>query len=311
MDIRRNITDTVGRTPIVRLDRVGADCGATILAKCEFFNPCSSIKDRIGLAMIREAEASGALRPDSVLIEPTSGNTGIALAFVAASKGLRLILTMPSGMSEERKKLLRALGAEVRCSKDPWNMQSAVDLAKRLAADTPNSLILGQFDNPANPEVHRTITGPEIWEATEGQIDAIVAGVGTGGTVSGVGSAIKQRKPSVAVFAVEPSECPVIAGGAPRPHGIQGIGAGFVPDNLDRDVLDGVIHVSTEEAKLMTRRLALEEGIFAGISSGANTAAALKLAKQPAFKNKVILTFHCSGGDRYLSTDVFDGPDDE
>ncbi len=300
-----DITRTIGRTPLVGLRRVVGDSAARILAKLEFFNPLSSVKDRIGLAMIEAAEAEGRLGPDSLLVEPTSGNTGIALAFVASARGYRLCLTMPRGMSGERIALLRALGAQVELTDDPWSMQAAVDRARELVEATPGAVMLGQFDNPANPAAHRRTTGPEIWEDTEGAVDIFVAGVGTGGTVSGVGSYLKSQNPRVKVFAVEPSECPVLAGGPPGPHGIQGIGAGFIPENLDRSVLDGLVHVSTAEAKAMSRRLAREEGIFVGVSSGANTVAALKVAARPEFRNKTIVTVHCSGGERYLSTDLF------
>lgn len=307
MDVRQDITGTIGNTPLVQLRRVAEGVSARILAKLEFFNPCSSVKDRIGLAMIEAAERDGRLQPGGLLVEPTSGNTGIALAFVSASKGYRLCLTMPAGMSAERVKLLRALGADVKLACDAWSMQSAVDLAHELVKGSGEAVMLGQFDNPANPQAHYASTGPEIWAASGGQVDAVVAGVGTGGTISGVGRYLKEQNPDCMVFAVEPAECPVIAGGSPAAHGIQGIGAGFIPENLDQSVLDGVIHVRTEEAKEMARRLAREEGIFAGISSGANTAAVLKLAGRPEFAGKTIVTFHCSAGDRYLSTDTFNG----
>ncbi len=305
MRIACNITKTVGDTPLVRLGRVAPDDRTPILAKLEFFNPLSSVKDRIGLAMVEAAVAEGKITPETLIVEPTSGNTGIALAFVSAARGYRLLLTMPSGMSQERIQLLRALGAEVVTTEEPWNMQAAVDRAHEIAAKHENAVVLGQFSNPANPAAHERTTGPEIWNDTDGDVDVVVAGVGTGGTISGVGAYLKRKKPSVIVLAVEPAECPVISGGVPRPHGIQGIGAGFVPENLNRDILDGIVKVSTEEAKVMARRLAREEGIFAGISSGANTAAACKVAERPEFRGKKIVTFHCSGGDRYLSTDVF------
>jgi cysteine synthase A len=303
--ICQDITCTVGNTPLVRLNRVTAGLDATVLAKLEFFNPLSSVKDRIGLAMIEAAERDGRLNRETLLIEPTSGNTGIALAFVAAAKGYKLLLTMPSGMSQERLHLLRALGAQVELTRDPWSMQAAVDRAMEIAAKQGNALILQQFSNPANPQAHRTTTAPELWDATGGAIDALVTGVGTGGTITGVAEYFKARNPAFRALAVEPAECPVLAGGRPGPHGIQGIGAGFVPQNLNRAILDGLVHVTTEEALTMARRLAKEEGLLVGISSGANTAAALKLARRPEFKGKTVLTFHCSAGERYLSTDLF------
>jgi cysteine synthase len=300
-----DITRTVGNTPIIRLRRVAADVDAVILAKLEFFNPLSSVKDRIGRSMIEAAEQDGRLTPDTLLVEPTSGNTGIALAFVAAAKGYRLRLVMPSGMSAERVLLLRALGAEVELTPDTWGMQAAVDRAFQIAAREPNALVLQQFQNPANPEAHRRTTAEEIWAQTEGRVDLFVTGVGTGGTITGVADVLKRRNAAFKAFAVEPAECPVIAGGPPGAHGIQGIGAGFIPGNLDLSLLDGVVHVTTEEAMTMARRLAREEGVLAGISSGANTVAALKVARRPEFRGKVILTTHCSSGERYLTTDLY------
>jgi cysteine synthase A len=303
--VHNDITRTIGGTPIVSLRSVTEGIEGTILAKLEFFNPLSSVKDRIGLAMIEAAERDGTLAPGGLIVEATSGNTGIALAFIAAAKGYRLILTMPSAMSSERVLLLRALGADVRFSPDSWGMKAAVDLARQIASEETDALLMEQFSNPANPDVHRRTTALEVWEATGGEVDMVVTGVGTGGTITGVAEVIKAKKPSFLALAVEPSECPVIAGGSISAHGIQGIGAGFIPDNLNRDILDGVVHVSTEEAIQMARRLALEEGIFAGISSGANVAAALKVARRPEFLGKVILTFCCSSGERYLSTELF------
>jgi cysteine synthase A len=307
MPVYPDITRTIGRTPIVRLRKVVDGVDAVVLAKLEFFNPLSSVKDRIGLAMIEAAEQAGKLGPESLLIEPTSGNTGIALAFAAAAKGYRLKLVMPSGMSAERVMLLRAMGAEVELTPDTWGMQASVDRAHEIAAKQPGALVLQQFDNPANPEAHRRTTAEEIWADTGGNVDVVVAGVGTGGTITGVAEVLKARRPGLLAFAVEPAECPVISGGPPGPHGIQGIGAGFIPRNLNRDILDGVVPVSTSAAMAMARRLAREEGILAGISSGANTVATLELARRPDLRGKTFLTFHCSCGERYLSTDLFQG----
>lgn len=305
MAVGQSILECVGRTPLVRLQRVTEGCPAEVWAKLEFFNPMASVKDRIGVSMVEAAERAGQISPDTVLIEPTSGNTGIALAFVAAAKGLRLKLVMPDSYSSERQMLFRALGAEVELTPGARGMQGAVDHAARLARATPNALILQQFDNPANPAAHTRTTGPEIWADTEGRIDALVAGVGTGGTISGTTRYLRTHNPRLLAFAVEPTESPVISGGAPGPHDIQGIGAGFVPGNLDRSLLSGIVQISTEEAFAMARRLAAEEGILSGISSGANVAAALKVAKLPRMRNKRIVTFCCSSGERYLSTPLF------
>lgn len=302
-----SITQAVGRTPLVALNRVTRGCHARILAKLEFFNPCGSVKDRIGIAMVNDAEACGALEPGGTIVEPTSGNTGIALAFVAAARGYRCILTMPDNMSVERRQLLRALGASLELTPAHRGMRGAVDRALELQRTLPNAVVLQQFENPANPETHRRTTAEELWSATDGEIDAIVTGVGTGGTITGVTSVFKARKPGFRAFAVEPTASAVLSGGAPGIHGIDGIGAGFVPRNLDRSLLDGVVRVSDDEAYAMGRRLAAEEGIFAGVSSGANVVAALRLAQLPEFRGKTLVTFCCSTGERYLSTPMFAG----
>jgi len=304
--IYNNITELIGKTPIVRLNKVTDGIEATVLGKCEFMNPCCSVKDRIGLAMIEAAEKDGTLKPDSVIIEPTSGNTGIALAFVAAVKGYKIILTMPESMSTERRRLLKALGATLELTPAHLGMRGAIEKANELAAATPNSFIPQQFQNKANPQIHRNTTALEIWEDTDGEIDAIVTGVGTGGSITGIGSVIKSKKPDFKVIAVEPKDSPVISGGAPGPHMIQGIGAGFIPDNLDKTLIDEVITVSNEAALAMSRKLAKQEGILVGISAGANVHAALEVAKRPEFKGKTIVTILCDFGERYLSTILYD-----
>lgn len=304
-----NVTETVGATPLVRLNRLGARHGAKaeILAKLEFFNPIASVKDRIGVSMIEDLEARGLVREGTVLIEPTSGNTGIALAFVAAQRGYRLILVMPETMSLERRKMLAFLGAELVLTPGAEGMKGAVARANELVASTPNALIPGQFVNPANPAVHRRTTAEEIWIDTDGQLDAFVAGVGTGGTITGVGQVLKPRLPSLHVVAVEPAASPVLAGGQPGPHKIQGIGAGFVPDVLDRSVIDEVIAATNEEAFEISRELARTEGIPGGISTGANVAAALKLAQRPQFEGKRIVVIVPSFAERYISSLLFEG----
>jgi cysteine synthase len=304
--IAGNITELVGKTPLVRLSKVAAGLGAEVVAKVEAFNPGGSVKDRIGLAMIEAAERSGQLRPGSVIIEPTSGNTGVALAFVAAARGYRLILTMPETMSIERRKLLAAYGAELVLTPGPEGMKGAVRRAEELAAATPNSFLPQQFKNPANPEMHRRTTAEEIWQDTDGRIDFFVAGVGTGGTITGVASALKSRKRGLKAVAVEPADSPVLSGGQPGPHKLQGIGAGFVPDVLDRSLIDEILKVTTEEAFAMTRRLAREEGILAGISSGAATHAACLVAARPENKGKLVVVLLPDTGERYLSTSVFE-----
>ncbi len=302
MGIANSITELVGRTPLVRLNRLTKGLGAEVLVKLESFNPMSSVKDRIGLAMIEAAERDGKLGPDSVIVEPTSGNTGIALAFVGAARGYRVILVMPDSMSVERRRLLSALGAEVVLTPGAEGMTGAIERARAIAKETPGSFLPQQFQNPANPEIHRKTTAEEIWSDTGGKIDIFVAGVGTGGTVTGVASALKRRKPELKAYAVEPADSPVISGGKPGPHRIQGIGAGFVPDNLDVSLLDGTIKVTSEQAGETARRLAREEGILGGISSGANVQAALQEAAKPENAGKVIVTIICDTGERYLST---------
>jgi cysteine synthase A len=308
MPIYNNIVETIGRTPLVKLNRVTAGLDATIALKCEFFNPLGSVKDRIGANMIAAAEAAGLLTPDTTIIEPTSGNTGIALAFVAAAKGYKLILTMPESMSLERRTLLAMLGAKLVLTPAAEGMKGAIAKAEALKAETPNSIIPQQFENPANPEIHRKTTAEEIWSDTDGKIDILVSAVGTGGTITGVSEVIKARKASFQAVAVEPKDSPVITqtrNGEPvKPgrHVIQGTGAGFVPKNLHLNIVDEVITVSNEDALIMARRLAKEEGILAGISSGANVWAAIQLAKRPENRGKLIVTIACSTGERYLST---------
>lgn len=296
-----DITRLIGRTPLVRLGRMN-DTKATILLKMESLNPFSSVKDRIGLAMIEDAERRGLLKPGATIVEPTSGNTGIALAAVAAARGYKVILTMPETMSVERRKLLAAYGAELRLTEGAKGMKGAIAAAQELVAATPGAFMPMQFSNPANPEVHRRTTAQEIWDDTDGKVDALVAGVGTGGTLSGVGGFFKEKKPEFKVVAVEPADSPVISGGQPGPHKIQGIGAGFIPQNLDAGLVDEVIRAKHEDAGATARRLASEEAVLAGISAGANVWAALELARRPEWAGKTIVTIICDTGERYLST---------
>lgn len=301
------ITDLIGGTPLLKLTNYIADkaLGATIYAKLEYFNPAGSVKDRIAKAMIDEAEAKGVLKPDSIIIEPTSGNTGIGLAAVAASRGYKIILTMPETMSIERRNLLKAYGAELVLTEGAKGMKGAIAKAQELAAETPNSFIPSQFTNTANPTAHRSTTGPEIWEDTGGKVDIFVAGVGTGGTVSGVGEYLKSQNPNVKVVAVEPAGSPVLSKGTPGPHKIQGIGAGFVPDTLNTEIYDEIITVENEDAFETGRTLARREGLLVGISSGAAVFAATELAKRPENKGKVIVALLPDTGERYLSTPMF------
>ncbi len=309
MKIHANVAETVGNTPLVRLQRIGRDLPAEILLKLEFFNPLNSVKDRIGKAMIEAAEADGRLREGGVIIEPTSGNTGIALAFIARAKGYRCILTMPESMSLERRKLLKLLGAELVLTPAEKGMKGAIARAGELLESTDGAFMPQQFENPANPEIHRLTTAEEIWRDTDGEVDAIVAGVGTGGTITGVAEVIKGRNPGFKAIAVEPEDSPVISGGAPGPHRIQGIGAGFIPKNLNMDIVDGVERVSNEDAFAMARRMAGEEGIAGGISSGAALTAALRVAARPEFAGKRIVAIIPSMAERYISTDLFKGID--
>ncbi|MGC2061415.1 MAG: cysteine synthase A [Thermodesulfovibrionales bacterium] len=301
-----DITKTTGHTPLVRLNRIAQGSAATVLAKLESFNPLSSVKDRIGVAMIEDAEDRGVLSKDSVIIEPTSGNTGIALAFAAAARGYRLILTMPETMSIERRRLLLIFGAELHLTPGPEGMRGAIRKAEEIAAVTPNAFMPQQFRNPANPEIHRRTTAEEIWRDTDGAVDFLVAGVGTGGTITGIAEIIKARKPEFRAIAVEPEKSPVLSGGSPGPHRIQGIGPGFVADILNREIIDEIITVREESASITAQRLAREEGILAGISSGAAVWAALQIASRKENEGRLIVVVLPDTGERYLSTWLFE-----
>ncbi|WP_018149944.1 cysteine synthase A [Leeia oryzae] len=306
MKIASSVTDLIGNTPLVRINRLNSGNGATVVAKLEFFNPAHSVKDRIGASMIDAAEAAGKIKPDTIIVEPTSGNTGIAIAMVCAARGYKCVLTMPESMSKERRMLLRAYGAELILTPAAEGMGGAIKKAEDLAANDSRYLMLQQFANPANPDIHRKTTAEEIWRDTDGQVDIVVAGVGTGGTVTGIGEVLKARKPGLQVYAVEPEASPVLSGGTKGPHPIQGIGAGFIPENLNTEIYDAVIKVKNEDAFATARNMATQEGLLVGISSGAATWAALELAKRPENAGKLIVAIIPSFGERYLSTALYE-----
>ncbi|MDO8603741.1 MAG: cysteine synthase A [Candidatus Omnitrophota bacterium] len=303
--IYNNIIELIGNTPLLRLNKIAHGVEAEVVVKLESFNPASSVKDRIGFAMIKDAEEKGILKKGGVIIEPTSGNTGIALAFIAAARGYKLIITMPETMSLERRSILKLFGVEIVLTPGEKGMKGAIEKAEELLKNTKGAFMPQQFKNPANPKIHVETTAEEIWKDTDGKADMLVSGVGTGGTLTGVGGVFKKRKPDFKVIAVEPFDSPVLSGGKPGPHKIQGIGAGFVPDVLDRTLIDEIIKVKNDDAIEMARRLAKEEGVLAGISSGANVFAALEIAKRQENKNKTIVTIICDTGERYLSTDMY------
>src|SRR6195952_1468275 len=304
--IHENVSELVGRTPIVRLNKLADGLGAQVVAKLEFYNPANSVKDRLGLAIIDAAERSGELKPGGTIVEATSGNTGIALAMIGAARGYKVILTMPETMSTERRVMLRAYGAEIVLTPGSEGMAGAVARAKQIIADTENAVAADQFANPANPAIHHETTGEEVWDDTDGAIDIFIAGIGTGGTITGVGRNLKARKPGVKIIGVEPVDSPILNGGDPGPHKIQGIGANFIPEVLDRDIYDEIIDVRFDDAISVARALGTEEGILGGISTGANVWAALELAKRPENAGKLIVTIVCDFGERYISTALFD-----